>query len=112
MFIFLKHSQINCIISITLNRHLLQFPLIPCTRSLDLPTSVYCGLYLYIQVDFRPDHELLEMKVPIIQDETFDEDAPKEQAIKEILYESTRITPHSQQAIGILKEDSIHITPV
>lgn len=52
------------------------------------------------------------MKVPIIQDETFDEDAPKEQAIKEIIYESTRITPHSQQAIGILKEDSIHITPV
>lgn len=52
------------------------------------------------------------MKVPIIEDETYDKDAPKEQAIKEIKYESTRITPHSQQAIGILKENSIHITPV
>lgn len=52
----------------------MQFPLIPCTRTLQLPSTV----------NFRPNNEILEFITPIVHNEVFDDSAPKEQAINEI----------------------------
>jgi DNA-directed RNA polymerase III subunit RPC5 len=83
--------------------YLLQYPMRPMERPLETPVAA----------KIKPQNHKLEIKHSIVQSgKNYDTNVPQLLLLKEQTHGGTRVAPVTNYAIGIVRENELHLTPV
>ncbi|KAK8813209.1 hypothetical protein WA158_002801 [Blastocystis sp. Blastoise] len=82
--------------------YVLHYPLRPLSRPLAVPD----------RVRYRPKNEMIELSYDLPHDEHYDLATPEQQRVQEMKLISSRHPAKANYAVGIMKNNALHLTPV